>query len=451
MASPTPNKNMTYPAHGGAVNAWDTPLNADFDQLDLNLGGAYPITIGSTIVGVTYGSTGTTASSTASTLTFPSSLSQNLYYPLSGTLTQSLDLVFPAAGQLCSINNQSSGTFAVTAYPAGSSAAAVTIAQGGASCLFINSGIAQLVDSNFRSLSLQANNTLLGNVFGSSAAPIPLTIGTGLTPGSSISATISAPGFAPPSSFKNLVIKVASATTITVTADYVTTTDGTHYQSTPVNSTVNMGTAGVVDALIGNASGSDPANGTITQAKTYFIWVIVKADGTTKVVAATESTADANFLLNLAAIAGPYTYYGRIGAVRTAAAIAQLMGTWQLGRDVQYVVGLAQTSTVQIARSGATGDPTVPTWTAVSLASLVPTTASKVRLVVVNEGSGGVIVAPNSSYGNNSSTTNPPPVTIQGATGAMVSVEFLLESASIYYASASGPSAVGVLGYTDNI
>lgn len=451
MSSPTPNKNMTYPAHGGAVNAWDLPLNADFDQLDLNLGGVYPITISSTITGVTYGSTGTTASSTASALTFPSSLAQNLYYPLTGTITQNLDLVFPAAGQLCSINNGSSGSFAVTAYPAGSSAVAVPITQGGASCLFINSGIAQLVDSNFRSLALQNNNTLLGNVFGSSAAPIPLTIGAGLTPGSSISATISAPGFAPPSSFKNLIIKVLTNTTISVTADYAATTDGTHYQTTPVNSTINMGTAGVIDALIGNASGSDPANGTITAAKSYFLWVIVKADGTTKVIAATESTADANFLTNLAAIAGPYTYYGRVGAVRTAPAIAQLMGTWQFGRDSQYIVGLAQTSAVQIATSGAAGLPSGPTWVAVSLANLIPSTASKVRLVAANEGSGAVIVAPSNSYGSNSSLTNPPLIAIQGNTGAIVSIEFLLESTSVFYASASGTASLGVIGWTDNI
>jgi len=41
MASPTPNLGMTYPAHGGAVNSWDTPLNTDFDTLDAVTGGTY--------------------------------------------------------------------------------------------------------------------------------------------------------------------------------------------------------------------------------------------------------------------------------------------------------------------------------------------------------------------------------------------------------------------------
>src|SRR5690348_8183757 len=99
MASPTPNKGMTYPAHGGAVNAWDSPLNVNFDQLDSNLGGTYNVVLGSSIAGATFNSTYATVSSTISTVTFPTSIAQNLYYYVTGASTLSTPtLTFPAVG-----------------------------------------------------------------------------------------------------------------------------------------------------------------------------------------------------------------------------------------------------------------------------------------------------------------------------------------------------------------
>lgn len=130
MASPTPNKGYTYPAHGGAVNAWDTPLNTDFDTIDLNVGGYYPVTIGSSIVGVTYNSSGVTASSTATTITPPSSLAANLHYYVSGTITQNVKLVLPNSGGFYVVNNGTTGSFNITV--GGATGTAVTVTQGGA-------------------------------------------------------------------------------------------------------------------------------------------------------------------------------------------------------------------------------------------------------------------------------------------------------------------------------
>jgi len=462
MSSPTPNKGYTYPVHGGAVNAWDTPLNADFDAIDLNLGGMYPIIIGSSIVGVTYGSTALTASSTANVLTLPSTLAANLYYPVSGTLIQNLDIAFPAAGGIYSINNQSSGAFVLSIYPTGSSAGSVSVTQGAASFLVLNASAATDADGNKGRLPPQSNNTLVGNVSGASAVPGALTIGTGLTPGSSTSATISAPGFAPPSSFKNLVIKVLTNTTISVSADFVTTTDGTHYQTTAVNSTVNMGTTGV-DALIGGSG----ADGTITAGTWYYLWVIVQSNGTTKVVAATESTANATFLANLANIAsGIYTYYANIAAVPTASGVAQLMGLYQEGRWAQYILGLAQTTASSvIMRSGVTGaySPTSPTGQSITVAGnglLVPITASRITMNITNtwkfNSASNVLIAPNASWfgsqnGPGGSNGVVWPVYLQPGVGTNAQISMMLESTALVMCADTSGFAVACLGWEVNL
>ncbi len=251
-----------------------------------------------------------------------------------------------------------------------------------------------------------------------------------------------------PGVFKNLVITVASNTTVTVTADYVTTTDGTHFQSTPVSSTVNLGTTGV-DAL---------DTGSIAIDSWYHLWVIVKTDGTTKVIGSLRSTNDATFLSNLAAIAsGAYTYYARVGAVQTIHGSATLYGTKQIGRRAQYIVGLAQTTVAvaMVAMASNSGTPSSG-GSAQSVSRFVPPTASVFYGSVNCSGNGGTaICAPNASYGGTGTTTNPPPVWHTSAaanmTGVVSGVQFsmLLESTNIYFASTAG--GLQCSGWEDNI
>ncbi|HEY6018700.1 MAG TPA: hypothetical protein VIY48_02065 [Candidatus Paceibacterota bacterium] len=137
MTSPTPNKGYTYPAHGGAVNSWDSPLNADFDQIDLNVGGTYPITMGSSFAVATYNSSGATIPSTAGTITLPSSLAQNMNYPVTGTIAANTNLVFPSAGGFYFVTNNSSGAFTLTAKTGAGTG--VLINQGGGNSL-VNDG-----------------------------------------------------------------------------------------------------------------------------------------------------------------------------------------------------------------------------------------------------------------------------------------------------------------------
>lgn len=121
MASPTPNKAYTYPAHGGAVGAWDTPLNTNFDWIDLSFGGAYPITVTSTATTVTYNSSGAIVSSTAASVTIPTSLAQNIFYNVTGTLTQNLTVNMSSAGAFYVFGNNTSGAFTTTVQPNGGS------------------------------------------------------------------------------------------------------------------------------------------------------------------------------------------------------------------------------------------------------------------------------------------------------------------------------------------
>jgi hypothetical protein len=93
----------------------------------------------------------------------------------------------------------------------------------------------------------RAANKLIGRYTASTGVPQEVTVSTGLALDTSTGNLTAA--FPPPSAFKNLSIKVASTTTVTVAADFVTTTDGTLYQTTALSGTINLGGNGAVNAL----------------------------------------------------------------------------------------------------------------------------------------------------------------------------------------------------------
>lgn len=100
MASPTTNLGMTYPAHGGSVNAWDTPLNADFEILDTLAGGTYSYTGGT----ASFGTAASLASSNAN----------NCRIAVSGTLTNNFTITWPSSvGGTWVVDNTTTGNFAV--------------------------------------------------------------------------------------------------------------------------------------------------------------------------------------------------------------------------------------------------------------------------------------------------------------------------------------------------
>lgn len=249
---------------------------------------------------------------------------------------------------------------------------------------------------------------------------------------------IAAPAFPPPAVFKNLSIKVASNTTATLAADYIVVTNGTAFQTLAFNTTINM--------AVNGAAGLD--TGTIAAATWYAVWAIAKPDGTASSIASTSATAPT--------LPSGYTYKARVGWLRTASGSAQLMGTWQLGRRAQYIVGLAQTSALPQPVSGSNGAPT-----AVSLVNYVPTaTAASVIGSIAAPGAGGagetVYIAPNASYGTQTSSSNPPPVFFvgpnSGTTGsASIPFNMMLEATTIYYTSNTATGRVIVSGWEDNL
>lgn len=447
MASPTPNKNYTYPAHGGAVNAWDTPLNTNFDFIDLNLGGYYSIVCGSSIAGATFNSTNATISSSITSATLPSSLAENMFYKVSGGLSGNLSLVFPAAGGFYGINNASSNAFSLTVTTASSIAVGYTVPQGGIS-FCMTDGITIFTDTNkanasiipitYSEMQTVTASRLLGNPSSIAAIPSEVTIGTGLTLTSSNS-TISNQALPVPAVFKNLSIKVATNTTVTVAADFVTVTDGTSYITVPVSATCNLGAAGAVNELDA---------GTIAAATWYSMWVIYNGTtvGTLASLSATGPTMPAG-----------YTFKARVGWVRTAAAVAQLLGTWQYGRQAQYVVGLAQTTVIPNIANGPAGTPgpTTTVWATPSVSNFVPTTATAISVLLHNKYNGlaiadNVQVAPNNSYGG-SQSTNPPWASLSVTNAVTVTIRMVLEATTIAWASNANGGAIYATGWEDNI
>jgi len=238
--------------------------------------------------------------------------------------------------------------------------------------------------------------------------------------------------FPPPSAFKNMVIKVDSNTTVAVTADFVTVTDGTFFQTLPVAQSVNFVTTG--------AGGLDA--GSLAAGTWYYIFAIAKTDGTSSVLASTSATSPT--------MPSGYTYKARIGAVRTAAGSAQLMGTWQFGRQARYIVGLAQTTDLPSMTAGSTNG----VWTAASVSSVVPTTASIIHLVFTKTGgSGAGYIAPNNSYGVAGAGAPYPPITSLNANGVSGQGSLMLETSNIYSTVSSGGGSMTPFGagWEDNI
>ena len=232
--------------------------------------------------------------------------------------------------------------------------------------------------------------------------------------------------------YKGLTIHASANTSVTVSADALVVNDGTTArQATAFSAVINMGTTGI-NAL---------DTGVIASSTWYFIWVVMNAAGTVGAIASLSSTAPT--------MPGGYTFKARVGAVRTAAAIASLMGTYQRNAVAVYLLGVAQTTARFLLLSGASGSIATPTWTEVGVTGgAVPTTAFEIELGLHCPGA-AIMAAPSAAYGAYNSTTIPPPLMYNNATGS-ISGRLVLESGSVFCASQAG-SSLFCNGWTDNI
>jgi hypothetical protein len=292
--------------------------------------------------------------------------------------------------------------------------------------------------------NLSAGNFIVRKT-ASTGVPEVGTFGAGLLLDAS-TGIVTAPAFPPPSSFSELVIKVASNTTVTVTGKVCVTDGSGSYKTVTLNSTVNLGTNGAVDRL---------DTGTIATSTWYALHAIDTVAGAPGVIASTSGTSPS--------LPSGYTYKARIGWVRTVSGSATLYGTWQLGREATYVVGLAQTTISPQIDSGIKGtfSQTSPTLASVNISAFVPTTAAKIMLNVGNQlnsgSSASVLIAPSTAYGgtNNGPTgTNGQmwPLFINGSsvTGCF-QVTMALESTSTIAWASNNAGCISAAGWVDNI
>lgn len=290
-----------------------------------------------------------------------------------------------------------------------------------------------------------ANAKLLGNFEGSDGNAHEYGLGAGL---SVLAGNLTAPAFPPSSSHKSLVIKVLTNTTVSVAADYVTVTDGAGaFLTLPFSGTINMATTGV-NAL---------DTGSIAPALWYYVHAIAKPDGTKGLLVSLSATAPT--------LPSGYTLFACLGELRTAAATAQLMGTWQFDLNVFYILGLAQTTSLKVIASGiqgsgiSIGTTGTPGWAASVISAVVPPTASHILMTVSNTfvsadtNTASIGVAPSNTYGGLLSA-NPAPYMISGNGGSTIvtnTIEMLLESANVYIRSDTAGGLVVGKGWKTNL
>lgn len=227
-----------------------------------------------------------------------------------------------------------------------------------------------------------------------------------------------------------------------ITADAVTLrkSSGESYLATGVNVTA------VINGTAGNKNSLDA--GTLAASTWYYVFVIYNPT--------TQETA-ALFSLSATAPTLPsgYTYFARVGAVRTGAS-GYLLQTLQYGNRVQYVtLAGSNTPNLPIIAQGALGVYSfTPTYVAASVSSFVPPTANTIVVTASQYFGGGASViglAPNSSYGGIAS--NRPPLLSGDNTGALnkSTISMLLESFNIYVYSSGANGLFQSVGWEDNL
>ena len=188
--------------------------------------------------------------------------------------------------------------------------------------------------------------------------------------------------------------------------------------------------------------------GVLAASTWYSVWVI--SDGT-----------NVKSLLSLSATAptmpAGYTFKARVGWIRTDGTANKFpLSFVQAERDVRYKPVAASNLLVNpTLANGVSGTftTTLFTPTAISLAPLVPPTASAVLTNIV-QGSvaSAIAVAPGVVFAG-FATTNPPPLFLDNGASAPLGVigEFLLESLNLYYAATAASNFAQILGWKDNI
>lgn len=96
MSDPTTtNRSLYVPTRGSNVGTWDTPINANFTAIDTLFGGVTSIAVSS------------------SNVTLSTSQCQNAVIRLTGTLSANIDVIFPTAAAIYTVENLTTGAYYV--------------------------------------------------------------------------------------------------------------------------------------------------------------------------------------------------------------------------------------------------------------------------------------------------------------------------------------------------
>jgi hypothetical protein len=236
--------------------------------------------------------------------------------------------------------------------------------------------------------------------------------------------------------YKNLKVRVTGNTICNVSCDQIVLYNGTLYSTQKtVSVSISTGTTG--------ANGIESGT-SLTAATWYYVYVIYNGTTVAGLLSSSSTTPT---------LPSTYTYYARVGCVRTLAASTSLNGILQYSNQARYMVGTAGTTAMPQMASGATSS--YPAWTAVSINNYVPPTASTIYFTVFYSSAGNsLFFAPNNSYGTGGISTNPSPFGIVTAPGTGLSsyqIQFLLESTNIYWASNEATASLWCYGWADNL
>jgi hypothetical protein len=172
----TPNKGYPQPVINGNVNTWGTLLNLGFLTVDLNLGGVASVPVAGNV-----------------DVTVSASQVQNLVLQLVGTLTGNINLFFPANGGFWIVDNESAGSYTITAKTVSATSTSVVVPQGsqvvvysdgtnlhgvGVQVIYTGTGLTggPIVQNGTISLAPISTATMLANVSGATTAPTPTTM-----------------------------------------------------------------------------------------------------------------------------------------------------------------------------------------------------------------------------------------------------------------------------------
>ena len=207
-------------------------------------------------------------------------------------------------------------------------------------------------------------------------------------------------------------------------------------------------------AVAASATVDGMASGAVAANTWYGIYVWTNS--TTGVKRLTGDTAYTTGLPPTPPAAG-FDLWARRSAFRTDGAGIPYKYMQTPEDDYLWQVGVGSNlSTPRLMTSGNAGNPNANSWVAVPVAAFVGPTASKIKCFATTSNSGIMVVAPNNAYSsiNAANTDTGSPISIGGqATAFLVSqtFEFVLESANIYWAAASGVPRLWCMGWSEKI